>query len=377
MIAALWMTGAFAATPWETTFAAEAGRGFPQDMPRTVFVVGREAEPAGAALCGVLDTPEQRCATEVLSARDGRQSDAWLAGPVKGLVYILRAVPQSGGVTVSVFRGSGNRIDWYAASPQVASVPRQDLDALQTRVERLEQAVATLKASTQLSLSVTDERLVAVQGPDAVEEPAPPAEPPEPVVEAEAPDVEPPMAMLADAVEAANALQPERAWELLASLDQEHAGSEADALADRLRRELGVLNRAGLPLDLSPWFVALPSGFDPSVPTLLVFFEAWCPHSGEAMPAVQALMDDDGAAGWQVVGITQQTRATPTQGVRDFVQEHGLSFPVGRDGTGEQARHYQVRGVPAAVALVDGTVRWRGHPAHIDAGLLERLRSAP
>ncbi|MFT7518621.1 MAG: hypothetical protein ACI9MC_000753, partial [Kiritimatiellia bacterium] len=49
---------------------------------------------------------------------------------------------------------------------------------------------------------------------------------------------------------------------------------------------------------------------------------------------------------------------------------HGVTFPIGKDG-GELTKFYAVSGVPAAAVVKDGVVVWRGHPAKLDATMIE------
>ncbi len=102
---------------------------------------------------------------------------------------------------------------------------------------------------------------------------------------------------------------------------------------------------------------------------LVVFFEMWCPQCRNEVPRLQALHDSLGDDGLQIVGLTRLTRNGTEEQLATFIDEHGLTYPVGRTPP-ELARQLRVRGIPAAALLKDGEVVWRGHPARMDAASL-------
>ena len=57
---------------------------------------------------------------------------------------------------------------------------------------------------------------------------------------------------------------------------------------------------------------------------LLNFWATWCPPCLEEIPALMALQDELGPEGLQVVGLALDD----PQATREFVREHGVSYPI-------------------------------------------------
>lgn len=98
--------------------------------------------------------------------------------------------------------------------------------------------------------------------------------------------------------------------------------------------------------------------------TLLVFFEAWCPHCKKELPRSQAVYDELHGEGLSVVGLTQRNRGVTEDQLDALLADKGVEFPVGEIDPA-LARHFAVRGIPAAALVKDGVVVWRGHPARL------------
>lgn len=80
----------------------------------------------------------------------------------------------------------------------------------------------------------------------------------------------------------------------------------------------------------------------------LNFWATWCPPCVEEMPSMQRLADLLQPEGLAMVAVNvQEERAQ----VERFMAEHGLSFEVLLDRSGEVGRSYAVRGLPTTVIL--------------------------
>lgn len=108
---------------------------------------------------------------------------------------------------------------------------------------------------------------------------------------------------------------------------------------------------------------------------LLNFWASWCPPCIEEMPAMQALYEDLGGEGFEIVAVNLQE---DPETVRSFMDEHGFDFPVLLDRDGSVAREYGVRGIPTSyvvdprgrlVAMYVGPYEWNGD------GITEALRA--
>ncbi len=127
-------------------------------------------------------------------------------------------------------------------------------------------------------------------------------------------------------------------------------------------------------LQIQSWF---NGEHDPSFdgPTILLFWEAWCPFSQVSVPGVQDLTRtyDDALQVLGLVGLTQNS--TPNQ-AQWFIDRNELTFPNARTGNPVPWMRFVDRGIPTAVALLDHDVLWAGHPAAVRRTFLDGLVAA-
>ena len=103
--------------------------------------------------------------------------------------------------------------------------------------------------------------------------------------------------------------------------------------------------------------------------TVLVFWEAWCPHCKREVPKLQASYDKLHEQGLNVIGVTQLTRGVDEPKLKAFIEENHLTFPIAKDD-GTLGKHYAVSGIPAVAIVKDGKVVWRGNPANLNDSML-------
>ncbi len=151
-----------------------------------------------------------------------------------------------------------------------------------------------------------------------------------------------------------------------------YAGTAAHGQLRRLGAELAVIGKdAPGEWGIDDWYqgesdIDLASGKT----TLLVFWEVWCPHCKREVPKLQQIYDDLKGDGLQVVGLTKLSRSATEQGVKDFMNETSVGYPVAKEN-GSASQWFNVSGVPAAAVVKDGKVIWRGHPARLNEALLK------
>ncbi|MFN3337943.1 MAG: TlpA family protein disulfide reductase, partial [Thermomicrobium sp.] len=95
-------------------------------------------------------------------------------------------------------------------------------------------------------------------------------------------------------------------------------------------------------------------------PVLVNFWASWCAPCRAEMPALEQIARDYGQAGLVVVGVNQ---LEDPDTVRQFVQELGISFPIGLDRDGRVSRDWRVYGIPQTYLIdADGVIRkvWVG-----------------
>ena len=157
----------------------------------------------------------------------------------------------------------------------------------------------------------------------------------------------------------------------LTEYNEKHAGTAAASWTRALNRELEVV---GKPIPeswyLEKWFQGESDlQLDGRRPTLLIFWESWCPHCRDELPRMQEVHEAYKDKGLQVFGVTRITRTATEESVKTFIDEKGISFPIAKE-TGELATYFNVKGIPAAAFVRNGKIVWRGHPIRLTDELL-------
>jgi cytochrome c biogenesis protein CcmG, thiol:disulfide interchange protein DsbE len=90
---------------------------------------------------------------------------------------------------------------------------------------------------------------------------------------------------------------------------------------------------------------------------LINLWATWCGPCVVEMPSIQRLYDRYRDAGLQVVGIAVDDPGFEDR-IREFVNEHKLTFEILHDGSGSIERAYQAMGLPATFIVGrDGKIR--------------------
>jgi cytochrome c biogenesis protein CcmG, thiol:disulfide interchange protein DsbE len=115
-------------------------------------------------------------------------------------------------------------------------------------------------------------------------------------------------------------------------------------------------------------------------PVLLNVWATWCHPCRKEIPALEQLHQAYGGRGLQVVGVSID-QGDQEQGIREFMQEYGASYPVWLDPDGEVQTVFSTVGVPSTFLIdPDGRVVWKHvGPVQADDPELRRLieRSLP
>jgi peroxiredoxin len=82
-------------------------------------------------------------------------------------------------------------------------------------------------------------------------------------------------------------------------------------------------------------------------PVLVNLWASWCVPCRAEMPAMQRTYDRFKAAGFVVLAVNVTSQDSRTAAIA-FATEHGLTFPILFDETGEVARLYENRALPSS-----------------------------
>jgi len=80
---------------------------------------------------------------------------------------------------------------------------------------------------------------------------------------------------------------------------------------------------------------------------LVNLWATWCPPCRAEMPAIEKVYNEYKDEGFVVLAINMTYQDDPFN-ISPFVAEHGLTFPILLDETGETARAYQLRSLPSS-----------------------------
>ncbi len=90
---------------------------------------------------------------------------------------------------------------------------------------------------------------------------------------------------------------------------------------------------------------------------LVNLWATWCPPCRAEMPAIEKVYNEYKDQGFVVLAVNMTYQDTFSN-VAPFAEEHGLTFPILFDETGETARAYQLRSLPSSYFIDrDGIIR--------------------
>ena len=169
-----------------------------------------------------------------------------------------------------------------------------------------------------------------------------------------------------------NSGKVEEAKPRLAAFMDEYGNTRSGRQASQLNQELAVIGRP-MPgtWKIEEWFQGQDDiDLDASGPTVLVFWETWCPHCRREVPKLQELYSKYQGQGLQILGLSKLSRGTTEEAVMKFSDENGLKFSLAKED-GTLSNYFGVGGIPAVAVVKGQKVVWRGHPARITPVLLD------
>jgi len=165
-----------------------------------------------------------------------------------------------------------------------------------------------------------------------------------------------------------------KAKSMLAEIQAKYSATRAGKAAVRMATEVNVVGTDAKPIEVQKWFTKEQGSLADNKVTLVVFWEAWCPHCKKEVPLLPARLDKYKSKGLGIIALTKVTKSSTDEIVDTFVKENKLNFPVGKEPEGgPMSAAYAVSGIPAAALVKDGKVIWRGHPARLTDDVLEKF----
>jgi len=152
----------------------------------------------------------------------------------------------------------------------------------------------------------------------------------------------------------------------LNELKKKYSNTTAYRRARKIERELEVIGKdAPAEFAVEKWYTT-ESKIDlaSDTPTLLVFWEIWCPHCRREVPKMQETWTKYQGK-MQMVGLTKITRSATEEKVTEFLAENKVTYPTAKEN-GDLSKHFNVSGIPAAAVVKGGKIIWRGHPGRLN-----------
>ena len=181
-------------------------------------------------------------------------------------------------------------------------------------------------------------------------------------------------AMYEEVSKAASQGDMEEAKAKMAALKSKYGSTTMYKRAKKLEKELEVIGKdAPTEWGIEKWYVGEGEiDFTSDKPTLVVFWEVWCPHCRREVPELKETHANFKSKGLQVVGLTRITRSATEEKVTEFINEEDVTYPTAKED-GKIAEHFNVSGIPAAAIVKDGKIIWRGHPARLNEDMLNEF----
>ena len=156
-----------------------------------------------------------------------------------------------------------------------------------------------------------------------------------------------------------------------------YASTKVGRSFQRLNQELAVFGKKA-PSDwaVEKWFQGESEiNLASNEPTVVVFWETWCPHCRREVPKLQKMYDTFKDQGLQVIGVTRLTKSSTEKTVEDFIAQSDVDYPIAKVGN-SLANYFAIGGIPAAAVVMDGKIVWRGHPLKITDAMVQNWLSS-
>ena len=234
-----------------------------------------------------------------------------------------------------------NRIPLFAAIVALSATmgcDTQALDDLETRVATLEENAKNAPVGKQPPAADPNEQLAS--------------------------------GLLKEASLASEAMKYDEAKAKVAELKAKYPNTRSARAASRLEDELTVIGVDAGDLQIEKWYQG-SADLSSDTPTLVVFWEVWCPHCKREVPKMNKTHNKYKDKGLNVVGLTKITRNSTEEQVLGFIKEEDVQYSLAKEDGDNMSKRFGVSGIPAAAVVKDGTIVWRGHPARLTDEMIQ------
>jgi thiol-disulfide isomerase/thioredoxin len=107
-------------------------------------------------------------------------------------------------------------------------------------------------------------------------------------------------------------------------------------------------------------------------PTVLIFWESWCPFSQQQVPEFEVVSRPFREMGLTLAGFSRTDEPEGQDRLSEFIREKGITFPSART-TPESWSYFDVAGTPSAAAIRNGKVVFEGYLDHVTEEFLAEL----
>jgi tetratricopeptide (TPR) repeat protein len=107
-------------------------------------------------------------------------------------------------------------------------------------------------------------------------------------------------------------------------------------------------------------------------PTLLIFWEAWCPFSQRQVPEFEISSRPFREGGMKLVGFSRARDPEGKERLTEFLREKEISFPSALTGD-DTWQYFDIAGTPSAAAIKDGRVVFEGYLSLVTEEFLTHL----
>jgi len=142
----------------------------------------------------------------------------------------------------------------------------------------------------------------------------------------------------------------------------------------RIDEAAAVHGNKGMPesFDIQKWLQG-EADLKGQDPTVILFWESWCPFSQKQVPEFDVASRPFQSAGLRVISFAKASKSEDgEERLMDFIRDKGITMPTARTSRGPW-RYFDIAGTPSAAAVKDGRVVFEGSLRYVTEEFLVAL----